>query len=111
MHQFDKVELVRFERPEDSETALEALTGHAEQVLRLLGLSYRVLLLAAVRPVDREVDRERRHVRDERRGDRRGSGNVDLERAGAVLLREVLFASADRLRQERPDRQCNLPIG
>jgi seryl-tRNA synthetase len=47
VHQFDKVELVRFERPEDSEAALEALTGHAEQVLRLLGLSYRVLLLAA----------------------------------------------------------------
>jgi seryl-tRNA synthetase len=47
VHQFDKVELVRFERPENSEAALEALTGHAEEVLRLLGLPYRVLLLAA----------------------------------------------------------------
>jgi len=46
VHQFDKVELVRFERPERSMEALEELTGHAEKVLRLLGLPYRVLLLA-----------------------------------------------------------------
>jgi seryl-tRNA synthetase len=46
VHQFDKVELVRFERPEDSAAALETLTGHAERVLQLLGLPYRVLLLA-----------------------------------------------------------------
>jgi seryl-tRNA synthetase len=47
VHQFDKVEMVRFERPEDSDAALERLTGHAEAVLRLLGLPYRVLLLAS----------------------------------------------------------------
>jgi seryl-tRNA synthetase len=47
LHQFDKVELVRFERPDDSEAALERLTGHAETVLQRLGLPYRVLLLAA----------------------------------------------------------------
>ena len=47
IHQFDKVELVRFERPEDSEAALERLTGEAERVLQLLGLPYRVVLLAA----------------------------------------------------------------
>jgi len=47
VHQFDKVEMVRFERPEDSDAALEALTGHAERVLQLLGLPYRVLLLAS----------------------------------------------------------------
>lgn len=46
LHQFDKVELVRFERPENSEEALEQLTGHAERVLQLLGLPYRVVLLA-----------------------------------------------------------------
>jgi len=46
VHQFDKVELVRFERPEDGPAALEQLTAHAEAVLRLLGLRYRVLLLA-----------------------------------------------------------------
>ncbi len=46
VHQFDKVELVRFERPEHSEAALEELTGHAERVLQLLGLPYRVLQLA-----------------------------------------------------------------
>ena len=47
LHQFDKVELVRFEKPEDSEAALEELTGHAESVLQRLGLRYRVVLLAA----------------------------------------------------------------
>ena len=47
VHQFDKVELVRFERPEDSDEALEALTGHAERALQLLGLPYRVILLAS----------------------------------------------------------------
>ena len=47
VHQFDKVELVRFERPEDSEAALERLLGHAEAVLQRLGLAYRVVLLAA----------------------------------------------------------------
>lgn len=46
IHQFDKVELVRFERPENSEAALERLTGQAERVLQLLGLPYRVVLLA-----------------------------------------------------------------
>ncbi|HUE95270.1 MAG TPA: serine--tRNA ligase, partial [Longimicrobiaceae bacterium] len=46
VHQFDKVELVRLEKPEDSEAALEELTGHAEKVLRLLGLPYRIVLLA-----------------------------------------------------------------
>jgi seryl-tRNA synthetase len=46
LHQFEKVELVRFERPERSEEALEELTGHAERVLQRLGLPYRVLLLA-----------------------------------------------------------------
>jgi seryl-tRNA synthetase len=39
--------MVRFERAEDSADALERLTGHAERVLQLLGLPYRVLLLAA----------------------------------------------------------------
>ena len=47
IHQFDKVELVRFERPDNSADALERLTGHAERVLQLLGLPYRVVLLAA----------------------------------------------------------------
>ncbi|RFU71523.1 serine--tRNA ligase [Peribacillus saganii] len=42
-HQFNKVELVKFVKPEDSYEALESLTGHAEKVLQLLGLPYRVL--------------------------------------------------------------------
>lgn len=46
LHQFEKVELVRFERPDRSGEALEEMTGHAERVLQLLGLPYRVVLLA-----------------------------------------------------------------
>ena len=47
VHQFDKVELVRFCRPEQSEAQHELLTGHAEAVLQALELPYRVLALAA----------------------------------------------------------------
>ena len=46
-HQFDKVELVHIVRPEDSYAALEELTGHAEAVLKALGLPYRVISLCA----------------------------------------------------------------
>ncbi|RBW67335.1 serine--tRNA ligase [Bacillus taeanensis] len=42
-HQFNKVELVRFVKPEDSYKELEGLTGHAEKVLQLLRLPYRVM--------------------------------------------------------------------
>ncbi|HEX6593304.1 MAG TPA: serine--tRNA ligase [Bacillota bacterium] len=42
-HQFNKVELVQFVKPEDSYEALETLTGHAEKVLQLLNLPYRVM--------------------------------------------------------------------
>jgi seryl-tRNA synthetase len=45
VHQFDKVELVRLCRPEDSEEELEVLTGHAERVLELLEVPYRRVLL------------------------------------------------------------------
>lgn len=44
-HQFDKVELVQLVHPELSMAALEELTGHAEKILQLLGLPYRVMLL------------------------------------------------------------------
>jgi seryl-tRNA synthetase len=47
VHQFDKVELVRYEPPERSREALDELTAEAETVLQRLGLAYRVLLLAA----------------------------------------------------------------
>jgi seryl-tRNA synthetase len=47
LHQFDKVELVRFERPEAGEAALEQLTHEAEVVLQRLGLHYRVMELCA----------------------------------------------------------------
>ncbi len=46
VHQFDKVEMVLFERPEESPTALEWMTGRAEALLQRLGLAYRVLLMA-----------------------------------------------------------------
>lgn len=42
VHQFDKVELVKLTKPEDSKAELEALVGDAEQVLQALGLHYRV---------------------------------------------------------------------
>ncbi len=44
-HQFEKVELVQFVRPDESEAALEALTGHAEAILQKLELPYRVVTL------------------------------------------------------------------
>jgi seryl-tRNA synthetase len=44
-HQFNKVELVKLVAPETSYDALEELTGHAERVLQVLGLPYRVLAL------------------------------------------------------------------
>lgn len=62
VHQFDKVELVRFEKPDGSDEALERLTGHAESVLQHLRLPYRVVQLAggdlgfsAARTYDLEV--------------------------------------------------------
>jgi seryl-tRNA synthetase len=46
-HQFDKVELVRFSTPEASAEQHELLTSHAEEVLKRLGLHYRVVALCA----------------------------------------------------------------
>jgi seryl-tRNA synthetase len=46
VHQFDKVEMVLFERPEDSPAALEWMTERAEVLLQRLGLAYRVVLMA-----------------------------------------------------------------
>jgi len=61
-HQFEKVELVQMVKPEDSDAALEQLTGHAEKILQLLGLPYRAMLLCggdmgfgAARTIDLEV--------------------------------------------------------
>jgi seryl-tRNA synthetase len=61
-HQFNKVELVKFTRPEDSDRELETLLGHAEEVLRRLELPYRVVDLctadlgfSAARTFDIEV--------------------------------------------------------
>jgi seryl-tRNA synthetase len=61
-HQFEKVELVQIVPPQDSHAALEALTGHAEAVLRQLDLPYRVVALctgdlgfAAAKTYDLEV--------------------------------------------------------
>ena len=61
-HQFEKVELVQIVRPADSYSALEELTGHAEEVLKRLELPYRVVVLctgdmgfAAAKTYDLEV--------------------------------------------------------
>ena len=47
VHQFDKVELVRYAVPERSGADLELLTVHAETILQRLGVAYRVVLLAS----------------------------------------------------------------
>ena len=47
VHEFDKVELVRYVTPERSAEQLELLTGHAEKILKLLELPYRVVRLAS----------------------------------------------------------------
>ncbi|MDR3214644.1 MAG: serine--tRNA ligase [Azoarcus sp.] len=44
-HQFDKVEMVQIVHPEQSNAALEEMAGHAEAILRKLGLPYRVIVL------------------------------------------------------------------
>jgi seryl-tRNA synthetase len=46
VHQFDKVEMVLFEKPDASTEALEWMTRVAEQLLQRLGLAYRVLLMS-----------------------------------------------------------------
>jgi seryl-tRNA synthetase len=48
VHQFDKVEMVLFERPEDSPAALEWMTNAAETLLQRLGLAYRVQLMSTL---------------------------------------------------------------
>ncbi len=46
-HQFNKVELVKFVHPSESDAALETLTGHAEKILQILELPYRVMSLCS----------------------------------------------------------------
>jgi len=46
VHQFNKVELVKFSKPEDSWAELESLTAAAEEVLKRIGLAYRVVALS-----------------------------------------------------------------
>ena len=46
VHQFDKVEMVLFEKPEASQAALEWMTARAEELLQKLGLAYRVVLMS-----------------------------------------------------------------
>ena len=46
MHEFNKVEMVKFAKPQDSYNQLERLVNDAEEVLKLLGIPYRVVMLA-----------------------------------------------------------------
>ncbi len=62
VHQFDKVELIRIVKPEDGYAEQEKMLGHAEKILQLLGLHYRVVMLctgdmgfASARTYDVEV--------------------------------------------------------
>ena len=45
LHQFDKVEIVRVEKPEDSYSALDQMVAHVESIVNKLGLKYRILRL------------------------------------------------------------------
>ena len=61
-HQFEKVEMVQMVKPTDSTAALEELTGHAEAILKSLGLAYRKVILcggdlgfSAIKTYDLEV--------------------------------------------------------
>ena len=45
LHQFDKVEIVRVEKPEDSYAALDEMVAHVESIVKVLGLPYRILRL------------------------------------------------------------------
>ena len=45
LHQFDKVEIVRVEKPEDSHAALDDMVAHVESIVNKLGLKYRILRL------------------------------------------------------------------
>ena len=45
LHQFDKVEIVRIEKPEDSYAALDEMIAHVENIVKSLGLPYRILRL------------------------------------------------------------------
>ncbi len=45
VHQFDKVEMVKFAKPEDSMNQLESMVQEAEKILQLLGLPYHVVTL------------------------------------------------------------------
>lgn len=45
LHQFDKVEIVRVEKPEDSYAALDQMVAHVESIVNKLGLKYRILRL------------------------------------------------------------------
>ena len=61
-HQFEKVEMVQIVRPSESTVALEELTGHAENILKSLGLAYRKVILcggdlgfSAIKTYDLEV--------------------------------------------------------
>ena len=61
-HQFEKVEMVQMVRPSESTVALEELTGHAENILKSLGLAYRKVILcggdlgfSAIKTYDLEV--------------------------------------------------------
>ena len=84
VHQFDKVEIVRFERPEDSFDALESLTGHAEEVLRRLDLHARQLQLSELLDRQSALERDNAEHNEENRHDERGSGECASAGSNAV---------------------------
>ena len=133
VHQFDKVELVKFVKPEDSFDELEKLVGNAETVLKLLGLPYRVVLLptqdisfAASKCYDLEVwspgieqwlevsscsnfqdfQARRANIRYRRKSDKKISYVHTLNGSGVALARIVIALLEN---YQRPDGSIMIP--
>ena len=135
VHQFDKVELVKFSKPEDSYNELEKLVNNAEAVLRLLGLPYRVAFLptqdisfAASKCYDLEVwapgieqwlevsscsnfedfQARRANIRYRRKSDRKIAYVHTLNGSGVALAR-IVIALLENCQQ--PDGSILIPEG
>ena len=106
VHQFDKVEMVFFERPDDSTGALEWLTERAEILLQRLGLAYRVLLMSTGEMGFVQAQEVRpRGLGARRRALARGELVLELPRLPGAPDGDPLPARARRQARARPHAQ------
>lgn len=131
-HQFDKVELVKFALPDQSWEQLERLTANAEEVLRRLGLHYRVVTLAtgdlgfaAMKTYDLEVwlpgqnayreisscsnfgDFQARRANIRYKGENRKTGFVHTLNGSGLAVGRTLVAILENF--QRPDGSVAIP--